>query len=215
MKNYTVKKENCDDIIVKNIYCIGRNYSEHAKELGNPKPKEPFFFQKSIPSLNTSQEIILPEDKSIDYEVEIVLLIGRDGTGKSLEDALSFIDGYAIGIDLTDREYQNSLKNKKLPWLLSKSFFGSAVVSDFSLRPIEDNFWLNLNGKRKQHGSFEQMTFSYAEQIYFLSNKIPLMKGDLIFTGTPKGVGSLEINDKVEIGYGNRTLKTLVVSSVK
>ena len=215
MKDYTVKKENSDDITVKNIYCIGRNYSEHAKELGNPKPKEPFFFQKSIPSLNISQEIILPEDKSIDYEVEIVLLIGRDGTGKSLEDALSFIDGYAIGIDLTDREYQNSLKNKKLPWLLSKSFFGSAVVSDFSSRPIEDNFWLNLNGKRKQQGSFEQMTFSYAEQIYFLSNKIPLMKGDLIFTGTPKGIGSLEINDKVEIGYGNRTLKTIVVSSVK
>ena len=102
-----------------------------------------------------------------------------------------------------------------MPWLLSKSFFGSAVVSDFSSRPIEDNFWLNLNGKRKQQGSFEQMTFSYAEQIYFLSNKIPLMKGDLIFTGTPKGIGSLEINDKVEIGYGNRTLKTIVVSSVK
>ena len=215
MKDYTVKKENSDDITVKNIYCIGRNYSEHAKELGNPKPKEPFFFQKSIPSLNISQEIILPEDKSIDYEVEIVLLIGRSGTGKSLEDALSFIDGYAIGIDLTDRAYQNKLKNKKLPWLLSKSFFGSAVVSDFSSTPIEDNFWLNLNGKRKQQGSFEQMTFSYAEQIYFLSNKIPLMKGDLIFTGTPKGVGSLEINDKVEIGYGNRTLKTITVNSVK
>ena len=215
MKNYTIQKDNNEKIVVKNIYCIGRNYSEHAEELGNAQPKEPFFFQKSIPSLNTTQEICIPQHRNIEYEVEIVLLVGKDGVGTSLEDSLSFIDGYAIGIDLTDREYQNQLKRKKLPWLLSKSFLGSAVVSNFSAKPINEDFWLSLNGLKKQQGNFAQMTFSYAEQIFFLSNKVPLMKGDIIFTGTPKGVGSLQTKDKVEIGFGNKTLKTITVSSVK
>ena len=135
--------------------------------------------------------------------------------GTSLEDSQSFIDGYTIGIDLTDREYQNQLKSKKLPWLLSKSFSGAAVVSNFSSKPINEDFWLNLNGVRKQQGNFEQMTFSFAEQIYFLSNKIPLMKGDIIFTGTPHGIGTLRTKDKVDIGYGNKTLNTIKVSSVE
>ena len=215
MKNYTIQKDNNEKIVVKNIYCIGRNYSEHAEELGNAQPKEPFFFQKSIPSLNTTQEICIPQHRNIDYEVEIVLLVGKDGVGTSLEDSISFIDGYAIGIDLTDREYQNQLKSKKLPWLLSKSFLGSAVVSNFSSKPINEDFWLSLNGLKKQQGNFAQMTFSYAEQIFFLSNKVPLMKGDIIFTGTPKGVGSLQTKDKVEIGFGNKTVKTITVSSAK
>ena len=215
MKNYIIQKDNNEKIVVKNIYCIGRNYSEHAKELGNTQPTEPFFFQKSLPSLNTTQKICIPQDRNIDYEVEIVLLVGKDGVGTSLEDSQSFIDGYTIGIDLTDREYQNQLKSKKLPWLLSKSFLGSAVVSNFSAKPINEDFWLSLNGLKKQQGNFAQMTFSYAEQIFFLSNKVPLMKGDIIFTGTPQGIGSLRTKDKVEIGYGNKTLNTIKVSSVE
>ena len=165
LKKYHIQKNNCDDVLVRNIYCIGRNYSEHTKELGNARPKEPFFFQKSLPALNTTNKIYLSQNKDIEYEVEIVLLVGKSGISESIEDSLSFVDGYSLGIDLTDREYQNKLKRDKLPWLLSKSFAGSAVVSAFLENPIKDSFWLDLNNERRQQGNFQQMTFSFAEQI--------------------------------------------------
>ena len=211
MKNYHIKKNNGESVLVRNIYCIGRNYSEHIKELNNAKPKEPFFFQKSLPALNTTNKIYLSQNKDIEYEVEIVLLVGKSGISESIEDSLSFVDGYSLGIDLTDREYQNKLKRDKLPWLLSKSFAGSAVVSAFLENPIKDSFWLDLNNERRQQGNFQQMTFSFAEQIYFLSNKIPLMEGDLIFTGTPEGVGPLRVGDKIDIGFGDTILNKLSV----
>jgi len=208
-----ITKNNGKKVLVRNIYCVGRNYSEHAKELGNIKPTEPFFFQKSLPSLNTSKQIVLPPNRTIDYEVEIVLLVGKDGKSANKKDANSFIGGYSLGIDLTDRKYQNKLKELKLPWLLSKSFAGSAVVSTFLEKPIEEDFWLSVNGEKKQTGNYSQMTFSFAELVHFLSNRVPLMKGDLIFTGTPHGVGPLGVGDKVVVGAGNATLNKLVVSS--
>ena len=211
MKKYHIKKKNGDEVLVRNIYCIGRNYSAHIKELNNTRPKEPFFFQKSLPALNTTNRIYLSKNEEIQYEVEIVLLVGKSGTSTSIQDSMSFVSGYTIGIDLTKRNYQTQLKNDKLPWLLSKSFLGSAVVSDFIEETIEEDFWLNLNGKKKQKGNPRQMIFSFAEQIYFLSNKIPLIEGDLIFTGTPEGVGSLKVGDKIEIGFGDATLNKLSI----
>lgn len=211
MKKYHIKKKNGDEVLVRNIYCIGRNYSAHIKELNNTRPKEPFFFQKSLPALNTTNRIYLSKNEEIQYEVEIVLLVGKSGTSTSIQDSISFVSGYTIGIDLTKRNYQTQLKNDKLPWLLSKSFLGSAVVSDFIEETIEEDFWLNLNGKKKQKGNPKQMIFSFAEQIYFLSNKIPLIEGDLIFTGTPEGVGSLKVGDKIEIGFGDATLNKLSI----
>jgi 2-keto-4-pentenoate hydratase/2-oxohepta-3-ene-1,7-dioic acid hydratase in catechol pathway len=211
LKKYHIKKRNGDQVLVRNIYCIGRNYNAHIKELNNTKPKEPFFFQKSLPALNTTNRIYLSKNEETQYEVEIVLLIGKSGISTSTQDSMSFIGGYSLGIDLTKRNYQTQLKNDKLPWLLSKSFLGSAVVSDFTDQPIEEDFWLNLNGKKKQKGNSKQMISSFGEQIHFLSNKIPLMKGDLIFTGTPKGVGPLKVGDKIEIGFGNTTLNKLSV----
>jgi acylpyruvate hydrolase len=139
------------------------------------------------------------------------LLIGKNGTSTSIQDSMSFVSGYTIGIDLTKRNYQTQLKNDKLPWLLSKSFLGSAVVSDFTEQTIEEDFWLNLNDRKKQKGNSKQMIFSFAEQIHFLSNKIPLIEGDLIFTGTPEGVGPLKVGDKIEIGFGDTTLNKLSV----
>lgn len=211
MKKYHIKKKNGDEVLVRNIYCIGRNYSAHIKELKNTTPKEPFFFQKSLPALNTTNRIYLSKNEEIQYEVEVVLLIGKNGTSASIKDSMSFISGYTIGIDLTKRNYQTQLKNDKLPWLLSKSFLGSAVVSDFTEQTIEEDFWLNLNDKKKQKGNSKQMIFSFAEQIHFLSNKIPLIEGDLIFTGTPEGVGPLKVGDKIEIGFGDTTLNKLSV----
>ena len=211
MKKYHIKKKNGDEVLVRNIYCIGRNYSAHIKELKNTIPKEPFFFQKSLPALNTTNRIYLSKNEEIQYEVEVVLLIGKNGTSASIKDSMSFVSGYTIGIDLTKRNYQTQLKNDKLPWLLSKSFLGSAVVSDFTEQTIEEDFWLNLNDKKKQKGNSKQMIFSFAEQIHFLSNKIPLIEGDLIFTGTPEGVGPLKVGDKIEIGFGDTTLNKLSV----
>tara|TARA_B110000438_G_scaffold103221_1_gene102050 strand:- start:968 stop:1630 length:663 start_codon:yes stop_codon:yes gene_type:complete len=211
LKKYHIKKKNGDEVLVRNIYCIGRNYSAHIKELKNTTPKEPFFFQKSLPALNTTNRIYLSKNEEIQYEVEVVLLIGKNGTSASIKDSMSFVSGYTIGIDLTKRNYQTQLKNDKLPWLLSKSFLGSAVVSDFTEQTIEEDFWLNLNDKKKQKGNSKQMIFSFAEQIHFLSNKIPLIEGDLIFTGTPEGVGPLKVGDKIEIGFGDTTLNKLSV----
>ena len=214
LKEYYVRKATGEEVLVRNIYCIGRNYVEHAKELNQSVPNEPFFFQKSLPSLNISDTIYLPVNREIHYEVEIVLLIGKSGISQSVDDSLSFINGFTIGIDLTDRNFQNMLKEKQLPWLLSKSFLGSAVVSEFIDEEISDNFWIKINGKSRQESNYDNMIFSFQDQIHYLSNKIPLMVGDLIFTGTPSGVGILNKDDDVKIGYGEKLINSLKVKSI-
>ena len=214
LKEYYVRKATGEEVLVRNIYCIGRNYVEHAKELNHSVPNEPFFFQKSLPSLNISDTIYLPVNREIHYEVEIVLLIGKSGISQSVDDSLSFINGFTIGIDLTDRNFQNMLKEKQLPWLLSKSFLGSAVVSEFIDEEISDNFWIKINGKSRQESNYDNMIFSFQDQIHYLSNKIPLMVGDLIFTGTPSGVGILNKDDDVEIGYCEKLINSLKVKSI-
>ena len=146
--------------------------------------------------------------------MEIVLLIGKSGVSQSVDDSLSFINGFTIGIDLTDRNFQNILKEKQLPWLLSKSFSGSAVVSEFIDEEISDNFWIKINGETRQESNYENMLFSFQDQIHYLSNKIPLMVGDLIFTGTPSGVGILNEDDQVEIGYGENLINSLKVKCI-
>ena len=214
LKEYNVRKATGEEVLVRNIYCIGRNYVEHAKELSHSVPNEPFFFQKSLPSLNITDTIYLPVNREIHYEVEIVLLIGKSGVSQSVDDSLSFINGFTIGIDLTDRNFQNMLKEKQLPWLLSKSFSGSAVVSEFIDEEISDNFWIKINGETRQESNYENMLFSFQDQIHYLSNKIPLMEGDLIFTGTPSGVGILNENAQVEIGYGENLINSLKVKCI-
>ena len=214
LKEYQVRKATGEEVLVRNIYCIGRNYIEHAKELNHSVPNEPFFFQKSLPSLNITDTIYLPVNREIHYEVEIVLLIGKSGVSQSVDDSLSFINGFTIGIDLTDRNFQNILKEKQLPWLLSKSFSGSAVVSEFIDEEISDNFWIKINGETRQESNYENMLFSFQDQIHYLSNKIPLMVGDLIFTGTPSGVGILNENAQVEIGYGENLINSLKVKCI-
>ncbi len=214
LKEYYVRKATGEEVLVRNIYCIGRNYVDHAKELNQSVPNEPFFFQKSLPSLNISDTIYLPVNREIHYEVEIVLLIGKSGISQSVDDSLSFINGFTIGIDLTDRNFQNMLKEKQLPWLLSKSFSGSAVVSEFIDEEISDNFWIIINGESRQESNYDNMIFSFQDQIHYLSNKIPLMVGDLIFTGTPSGVGILNKDDDVKIGYGEKLINSLKVKSI-
>ncbi len=208
---YQIQSPAGEWIPVRNIYCIGRNYLDHISELNNEKPDTPFFFQKSLPALNTSDIIEMPEERDIHHELEIVILIHEDGEFISLTDAPKHIGGYGLGLDLTDRFLQNQFKSKQLPWLLAKSFKGSAVVSEFQSKPISDDFWLKVNGEEVQRGQVNQMINSIPEQIVYLSSMIPLMKGDIIFTGTPKGVGPIVVNDQLEMGVGDQFIKSLTV----
>ena len=209
--NYNVQSEQGNLTPVRNIYCIGRNYRAHAAELNHDVPDNPFFFQKSIPALNTTNEIILPENREIHHELEIVVLISKDGEMISVSSTDTFISGYALGLDLTDRIYQTQLKEAKLPWLLAKSFKGSAVVSTFQSEMLQKNFWLKVNGEVRQMGNASQMVFSISQQISFLSSMIPLMSGDLIFTGTPSGVGLIHSGDSLELGIGEKSIHSLSV----
>ena len=209
--NYNVQSEQGNLIPVRNIYCIGRNYRAHAAELNHDVPDNPFFFQKSIPALNTTNEIILPENREIHHELEIVVLIGKDGEMISVSSTDTFISGYALGLDLTDRIYQTQLKEAKLPWLLAKSFKGSAVVSSFQSEMVQKDFWLKVNGEVRQMGNASQMVFSISQQISFLSSMIPLMSGDLIFTGTPSGVGPINSGDLLELGIEEKSIHSLSV----
>ena len=209
--NYNVQSEQGNLIPVRNIYCIGRNYRAHAAELNHDVPDNPFFFQKSIPALNTTNEIILPENREIHHELEIVVLIGKAGEMISVSSTDTFISGYALGLDLTDRIYQTQLKEAKLPWLLAKSFKGSAVVSTFQSEMVQKDFWLKVNGEVRQMGNASQMVFSISQQISFLSSMIPLMSGDLIFTGTPSGVGLINSGDLLELGIEEKSIHSLSV----
>jgi len=209
--NFTVKTKQNTLISIRNIYCIGRNYHAHAAELNSKVPKEPFFFQKSLPSLNTSNKFTIPKDREIHHELEVVILIQKNGEEIPVTKTDDYILGYGLGLDLTDREYQNELKRDQLPWLLSKSFQGSAIVSCFQGEKISEDFWLKINGSIRQKGNINQMIFSISEQISFLSGMLPLLEGDLIFTGTPSGVGTIQNGDELELGYGERTIHSLMV----
>ena len=209
--NFTVKTKQNTLIPIRNIYCIGRNYHAHAAELNSKVPKKPFFFQKSLPSLNTSNEFTIPKDREIHHELEVVILIRKNGEEIPVTKTDDYILGYGLGLDLTDREYQNELKRDQLPWLLSKSFQGSAIVSCFQGQKISEDFWLKINGSIRQKGNINQMIFSIYEQISFLSGMLPLLEGDLIFTGTPSGVGTIQNGDELELGYGEKKIHSLTV----
>ena len=129
----------------------------------------------------------------------------------SKNEAAAYIHGYGLGLDLTDRKFQSELKQNKLPWLLAKSFKGSAVVSSFVPNEIGEEFWLKVNGDVRQNGNIADMIFSIPEQISYLSRMIPLMKGDLIFTGTPMGVGEIHSGDDLNLGIGGKTVFSLKV----
>jgi 2-keto-4-pentenoate hydratase/2-oxohepta-3-ene-1,7-dioic acid hydratase in catechol pathway len=174
---------------VQNIYCVGRNYALHAKELGNAVPVEPVIFLKPNTSLVFNEgTILLPKNShDVHYEVEIVLLMGHKK-----------IEGIGIGIDVTARDIQEKLKSEKLPWTLAKGLKTFAPVSEFvsykkTKKPLE--FSLSINGVQKQIGNSKDMIFSFKTLVEFLEEKFGLVEGDLIFTGTPSGVGKINAND--------------------
>ncbi|MBK5286413.1 MAG: fumarylacetoacetate hydrolase family protein [Bacteroidia bacterium] len=197
--------------------CVGRNYSAHARELGNAIPEEPVIFLKPDTAfLRTNSAFFLPSFSSnIHYEGELVFRICRDGKNISERFASSYIDAVTIGIDFTARDLQNKLKDKGLPWELSKAFDSSAAIGEFiplngeSLNNIY--FRLNMNGKAVQSSVSSNMIFPPEKLIAFVSSFITLRNGDMLFTGTPEGVGTIKKDDEFEGFIGEKQLLVIRV----
>ena len=189
------------------IICIGRNYLDHAKELNNPVPEKPVFFMKPDTALVIRNRPFFYPDfsKDVHHEIEIVLKISR--LGRSIEEkfAARYFNDIALGVDFTARDLQSECKKKGLPWEIAKGFDYSAPVSEFiDIERFKDvnniNFSLNVNGRMAQSGNTKDMIFSFSKIIAYVSRFMTLKTGDLIYTGTPAGVGPVKIGDRLE-GY--------------
>ncbi|MCM8537473.1 MAG: fumarylacetoacetate hydrolase family protein [Lentisphaeraceae bacterium] len=187
------------------IFCIGRNYAAHAAELKNELPTEPVVFIKPESCLvDVGDDIHFPSHGEVlHHEAEIVIEIGKAAKNLSLSDATSVISKIGLGIDLTLRDVQEHLKSKKLPWEKAKAFDYSSplgVMLEFDGQDLKDlHISCRVNGELRQNGNTAEMIFSVEEIISHLSNIWALQKGDLIYTGTPSGVGPLVRGDKIEV----------------
>jgi len=189
------------------IIAIGRNYAEHAKELNNPVPSVPVIFMKPDTALLKDNKPFYHPDFSQDvhYEIELVLKISKEGKYIQEKYAADYFDEVALGIDFTARDIQSRHKEKGLPWELAKGFDGSAPVSNFVPKAnfadlYNLNLKLDINGETRQNGNTKNVLFSFERILAFVSQYITLKKGDLIFTGTPEGVGRVNVGDHLE-GY--------------
>ncbi len=185
------------------IICIGRNYAEHAKEMKAEMPTEPVFFMKPDTALLKEDDFYLPDfTKDLHHEIELVLKICK--VGKHIEEqfAHKYYEEIGLGIDFTARDLQTQCKQKGLPWEKAKSFDNSAPIGKFVKKTDLDlnniNFELKLNGVSKQIGSSKDLIFSFDKVIAYVSKFVTLKVGDLIFTGTPEGVGQVNVGDKLE-----------------
>ena len=177
---------------VNHVYCVGRNYTEHAMEMGEDERQPPFFFSKPNWAV-TSNDVPYPlKTKNLQHEVELVLAIGENAN----------IFGISVGVDLTRRDLQTEAKNAGRPWFVGKSFIGSAPTSE--IVPIDGlidfskiELKLEVNGEVRQHAFCSNMIWSPSEILSQIAEDVPLQSGDLIFTGTPKGVAPLSVGDKV------------------
>lgn len=196
---------------VGTIYCVGRNYVEHAKELGNEIPKKPVVFIKPPNSfVPTGSKVARPDySELMHHEVEVVFVIGKDGVNINENDALDHISGVGVGIDFTLRDVQNQIKEKGLPWSMAKSFIGAAPVSPLmninDFENVDDiEFEIKRNGTTTQKGNTKEMINGIRPLIRDISRIFGLRKGDCIFTGTPKGVGPVNSGDKLIATLANK-----------
>lgn len=195
------------------IICIGRNYTEHIKELSSPVPSDPIFFLKPDTSLLIrNRPFYLPDfSKEIHYEVELVIKICKVGKNIQKKYAHTYFDEIGIGLDFTARDLQNISKQQGLPWLIAKGFDNAAPIGKFLPKthfPVLENinFHLVLNGITVQQANSNEMIFSFEDIISYISRFITLKTGDLIFTGTPAGVGPVKQGDLLEAYIENERL---------
>lgn len=186
------------------IICVGRNYVEHAKELNNPLPETPLiFFKPDTAVLRDNKDFYYPEfTKDLHFECELVVRVSREGKFIEEKYVPSYIDGVGLGIDMTARDIQSDAKKKGWPWTLAKGFNDSAPVSQFiepeEFGDLQDlRFTCEINGETRQNGHTADMIFSISYLISYITRFITIKKGDLIFTGTPEGVGPLNVGDHI------------------
>ena len=205
---------------VHRIYCVGRNYAKHAREMGmDPDREPPFFFSKPADALvaNGTPVPYPPRTSNLHHEIEVVVAIGTGGRDIALDRALAHVYGYAVGLDLTRRDLQFAAREQGRPWDVAKGFDHSAPMS--AIRPAADMghleqgaIWLEVNGETRQRANLSEMIWSVPEIVAELSTYYELRPGDLIFTGTPEGVGPVRRGDSLVGGIdGLETLRITIV----
>lgn len=205
---------------VRRVYCVGRNYAEHTREMGHDPDRElPFFFQKNPDNLVLDNgDFPYPSMTSnVHHEVEMVVAIGKGGSDIAVDKALDHVYGYALGLDMTRRDLQNEAKKTGRPWEIGKAFEHSAPMTDIVTvdkvgHLAKGTIWLKVNGEVKQQGDLDELIWNVPEIIAHLSNIFELKAGDLIMTGTPAGVGAVNRGDVMEgycEGIGSITAKVV------
>jgi len=196
-----------DRFPVRRIYCIGRNYLAHRKEMGHDDRKPPFYFQKPADALlETGGDFPYPsQSENVHFEIELVVAIAKGGVNISIEDALDHVYGYGLGIDMTRRDLQSKAKQDGKPWESAKSFDYSAPISP--IRPVSEighpdsgRIWLAVNGEVRQDSDLNLQIWNVQEGISHLSKLYQVVPGDLIYTGTPDGVGPINPGDLITAG---------------
>ena len=213
-----------DTFPVRHIYCVGRNYAEHAKEMGGDATKEPpFFFTKAADSIvpvvpPTIGDIRYPlATKNYHHEIELVVAIGKPGLRVPAERANDLVFGYAVGLDMTRRDLQNDMREKKRPWDIGKSFAQAAPIAPLSRvadvgHLSKGAIRLDVNGARRQQGDLADMIWDVPHTIAFLSTYYELLPGDLIFSGTPSGVGAVVAGDRLDGHIDGLTPLSIVIA---
>ena len=206
---------------VHRIYCVGRNYAEHAKEMGtDPKSSPPVFFTKPADAVVANEAAVPypPRTSNFHHEIELVVAIGRGARSVPAAQALDHVFGYAVGNDFTRRDLQLGARKKGEPWDIGKAFDLSAPIA--AIRPASHGhvssgrIWLTVNGETRQDADIRDLIWSVPEIIAELSTLFELRPGDLIYTGTPAGVGPLQPGDRIEGGIdGLQTLRNTIVAA--
>jgi fumarylpyruvate hydrolase len=201
----TIPVVGADPFPVRRIYCVGRNYAAHAREMGyDPDREPPFFFMKPTDAIVPTNSTIAYPSQTNDYhhEIELVVAIGQGGREIPVESALDHVFGYAVGLDMTRRDLQGAAKKLARPWEMGKGFDESAPCAPLTPASVVGHLdagtiSLTVNGQERQKGSLSDMIWSVAETISYLSKFVALQPGDLIYTGTPEGVGAVVAGDKL------------------
>ncbi|MGF6354577.1 fumarylpyruvate hydrolase [Paenibacillus sp. 4624] len=206
---------------IRNVYCVGRNYKLHAEELGNAVPDEPMIFMKpshAVVPLN-GEYLELPASKGeVHYEAELVIRIGQNykpGVGVD-----ELVDAYAFGIDFTLRDVQTVIKKKGHPWTAAKGFKNAAPITPFQTFPgaaalLEKDFTLTKNGVQVQRGNIVNMIFSLQDIVDYVGHHYGLGPGDIIFTGTPEGVGAAQPGDVLELAWAGESLGACTIKAAE